>query len=306
MPGPAATTEELDDQTANPNGDELEEGASAEGEEGSGAADEGAESEGGETDNGEGTGETDEVVVTIGDETPTEEEDESAARPWVKDLRKRHREMERKLREVEAENAKLKGAKDPAAVVVGEKPTLAGCEYDTEKYEQEVEAWHERKRTADGQAAERQRAEEAQRAAWQARLDNFKKAATALKVSDFQEAEEVAVTTLSQTQQAIIVKGAKRPELLIYALGKNPKKAKELAAITDPVDFAFAAANLERDLKVTPRKTARAPERRVGSTVAGAAALKDTELARLQAEADKTGDRSKVAAYLRNKNKRAA
>ena len=104
--------------------------------------------------------------------------------------------------------------------------------------------------------------------------------------------------TFNVTQQGVILQGAKRPELLIYALGKNPAKAKELAAIKDPVKFAFAAAELETKLKVADRKVTTEPER----VVTGSARISgtvDSTLERLRAEAEKTGDMSKVLAYKR-------
>ena len=48
----------------------------------------------------------------------------------------------------------------------------------------------------------------------------------------------------------------------MYALGKNPKKAKELGEITDPVKFAFAVAKLETQLTVTSRKQVPPPEKK--------------------------------------------
>lgn len=264
----------------------------------SGAADEqGAESEGGTTDAA-----ADEVVVSIGDEPAAdEEEDDKRAPTWVRDLRLQNRENAKRLRQLEEENARLKGAAAPGATIVGEKPTLEGCDYDTEKFEQQLDAWKDRKRKAEDEQAQRQQAEQRARDEWQAKVDGYKKAAATLKVKDFADAEEAALSVLNQTQQGIIVSGADRAELVMYVLGKNPKKAKELASIADPVKFAFAVAKLETQLKVTARKSAPLPERTVRSTVPGATGIKDTELARLQAEADKSGDRSKVAAYLRSK-----
>ena len=93
------------------------------------------------------------------------------------------------------------------------------------------------------------------------------------------------------------MQGSENPALVVYALGKNPKKAKELAAISDPVKFAFAVAKLETQLKVTPRKTAPVPERQIRGSAQLSGAV-DSTLERLRAEADKTGDRTKVAAYL--------
>jgi hypothetical protein len=88
----------------------------------------------------------------------------------------------------------------------------------------------------------------------------------------------------------------------VYALGKNPKKAAELAKRSDPVEFAFAVARLEKDLKVSNRKSAPAPEKIVqnsGRVVSSASV--DSTLNRLRAEAERTGDYTKVMEYRRQK-----
>lgn len=265
----------------------------------------GAEQEGEEAGEAEESGQEgdDEVTVTIGEEPSPEEEEERRAPEWVRDLRKSNREKDRAIRERDAEIARLKGAGQSSAVVLGPKPTLESSDYDAEKFEQELEAWHARKLHIE--QGERQKAdiEERERASWQAKLESYGKAKGALKVKDYEDAEGLVQDMLSVTQQGIILQGAENPATMVYALGKNPKKAKELASITDPVKFAFAIAKLETQLKVTPRKSAPVPERTVRSSVAGAAAV-DNQLSKLQAEADKTGDRSKVAAYLRQKKVR--
>lgn len=264
----------------------------------------GAEAEEGD-ESGDGGEDAGEVVVSIGDETPPAEEDDNKAPEWVRELRKSSREKDRKLRELEQENARLKGSTttQPAAVVVGEKPTLEGCDFDAEKFGEQLEAWHESKRAADEQQRQAQQAEQSARDAWNKKLTAYGAAKAALKVKDFDDAESAAKDVLTITQQGVIVHGAKNPALLIYALGKNSKKAKELAAITDPVKFAFAAAELELQLKVTPRKTAPAPDRTVSGSVAGAAAV-DNQLEKLRAEAAKTGDNSKVIAFRRQQQAR--
>ena len=133
-----------------------------------------------------------------------------------------------------------------------------------------------------------------------AKLNSYSKAKTELKVKDFDDAEATVQETLNSTQQGIILQGAENPALLVYALGKNPKKAKELASITDPVKYAFAVAKLETQLKVTNRKAAPPPEKTVRGTgpVSGTV---DSQLERLRADAEKTGDYSKVMAYKRQK-----
>lgn len=249
----------------------------------------------------------DEVVISFGDETPPaandDEVDGKPAPQWVKDLRKADREKAKKIRELEQ---KLAGTAQPApaAPTVGEKPTLEACDFDPDRFETELTAWHDRKRKADELAAATRQEEEAQQAAWNQKVETYKAAKASLKVPDFDDAEHVVTSTLSPTQQAIILKLPK-PELMVYAIGKNPAKVKELAAIKDPIDFAFAAAKLETQLKVAPRKIPPAPERVVGGTAAGATSV-DNTLARLEAEADRTGDRSKVLEYRRNQRRQAA
>jgi len=272
------------------------------------AAGDGSGGEDAGTFDGAGTeGEDDEVVVSIGEEAPAAEDEEQARAPeWVRDLRKQNREKDRKLREQEAEIQRLKGSSAPATVVVlGTKPTLENCDYNEQKFETELEAWHNRKRELDDQQRAKEDGERKARDAWQVKLNDYSKAKTALKVKDFDDAEDSVRESLSITQQGIILNGAENPAVMIYALGKNPKKAKELAAITDPVKFTFAVAKLETQLKVTPRKTAPVPERTVRGGGAGNSAV-DSTLQKLMEEAAKTGDRTKVAAYHRNKSRQAA
>lgn len=252
-----------------------------------------SEESGDDTVEGTEQDEAEDVVVSIGGEAPPQEEER--APEWVRELRKSNREKDRRLRELEEENGRLKA---PASGALKAKPTLEACEFDPERFERELEAWHEQKRVQDAAERKKQDAAENERKAWAARLEAYGKAKGELKVKDFEDAEALAQETFSQTQQGVIVSGAENPALLVYALGKNPKKAKELASITDPVKFAFAVAKLETQLKVSPRKAAPPPEGSVRGS-APVSGVVDSHLARLEAEAEKTGDRSKVVAYKR-------
>ena len=242
------------------------------------------------------TDEDEGVVVTIGEESPTSEEDEGRAPPWVRELRKTNQENVRRIREQEQELRKLRTAGQPAVIEVGAKPTLETCDYDEAKFETELTAWYQRKQDVAAKERESEAKREASQKAWQATLDTYGKLKSELKVKDYEEVEALAQDTFNVTQQGVILSGAENPAVVIYALGKNPKKAKELASIADPVKFAFAVAKLETQLKVTPRKAAPPPE----STVRGSAPIAgtvDSTLARLRADAEKTGDLSKVVAY---------
>jgi len=116
-------------------------------------------------------------------------------------------------------------------------------------------------------------------------------------VRDYDEAEHTVMETLNVTQQGVVLQGAENPALVVYALGKNIKRAKELAAITDPVRFAFAVAKLEAQLKVTPRTKPPAPEKPMPSGTAPVSGATDSTLERLREEAARTGDFSKVVKY---------
>lgn len=236
-----------------------------------------------------------EVVVSIGDEPPQNEIEQ--APEWVRSLRRERQELQRDKRELERQ---LKALTAPApAVTLGKKPTLEEHEYDSDRYESALSDWFDKKRQVDEQRAQHEASQQAQAQQWAAKLEGYGQAKSQLKVQDFEDAENVVMESLNQTQQGIILQGAENPALLVYALGKNPAKAKELATIKDPVKYAFAIAKLETQLKVTPRKPP-APERTISGTgpVSGSS---DSHLERLRAEAEKTGDMTKVIAYKRQK-----
>lgn len=237
----------------------------------------------------------DEVIVSVGDAPPPQPVEEEKDPRLVNKLRKLLREQERKVREYES---KLKAAApvEPPPPTLGAKPTLEGLDYDAEKYETAIAAWFERKRAADEHAAKQKQAEETQRQAWQARLDGYARAKASLRVRDYEEAEHAVTEALDVTQQGIIVSGADNPALVTYALGKDSAKLAELKAITDPVKFAFAVSKLETQLKVTPRKPASAPEAVVKSNTRTSGSV-DSQLERLRAEADRTGDYTQVFRY---------
>lgn len=241
------------------------------------------------------------VVITLGDEAPDEaQEQEQPAPAWVKKVRQRNRELERELRELRKQTVSQAATPEP----VGPKPTLQDSDYDTEKYEQALTTWYDSKRKADEQAAKAAQEAEAATKAWNDRLADYSVAKTKLGVPDFDDAESVVMEAFNTTQQGIIVHGAANAAVLMYALGKNEAKAKELAAIKDPIKFAFAVAKLEGQVKMTPKKPTAQPESRIISTGRSSGAI-DQTLDRLRAEAAKSGDYSKVIAYKRTKRGQA-
>ena len=237
--------------------------------------------------------EPEEVVITIGDEQPAQEEEQ--APEWVRDLRKKNREDQKRIRELEA---KLQQVQTPQAAVpkLGAKPKLEDFDYDSGKYEAALDNWFAQKRQVDEFQSRVKQAEQQQMQQWQAKLEGYAQAKQSLKVRDYEDAEATVQEALNTVQQGVLLQGADNPAMIVYALGKNPAKAKELAAISDPVKFAFAVAKLEAQLKVQPRKTPPPPESSVRGTAAISGAV-DSNLERLRAEAERTGDYSKVFKY---------
>jgi len=241
--------------------------------------------------------ESDDVIVSIGEEAPPPEE-QTQAPEWVRELRKTNRELQRQNRELQGKLQTTTTETKP--VILGKKPSLEDYDYDSEKYEDALTNWFDSKRRADEINARQEAEVMTQQKDWQAKLDGYSKAKAELKVKDFEDAEAVAQELFSVTQQGVMLQGADNPALVVYALGKNPKKAKELSEIKDPVKFAFAVAKLEKELKVTNRKAAPPPERIVSGTGRTSGAV-DSTLERLRAEAEKTGNMTKVIQYKAQK-----
>ena len=239
-----------------------------------------------------------EVVVTFGDEAPAPEPEPTPETNQLKQLREQAKVLLREKRELE-DKLRAKDAPIPETPL-GPKPKLEDYDYDADKFELAYDDWVGRKRQADEKAAQVQAEARAKEEAWQAKLTDYGQAKAKLKVPDYEEAEERIQQLFNVTQQGVMIAGADNPALLVYALGKHPAKAKELAAIKDPVKFAFAVAKLETQMKTTsrPRAAPPAPDTPIKSTAPNRSAVNAT-LERLDQEAMRTGDRTKVVAYMR-------
>lgn len=249
-----------------------------------------------ETTEAEPKAEEDEGVhVGFDDEQP---EDRSADTPQFRQMRTQNRQLVRRVRELEAQvktPAQAAAEEDP-----GPEPTLDGCNFEPEEFKAKLTEWLTKKSAIDQRKQVRAEAERKAQEDYQKKVDAFRAASKSLKVDDFEDAEASAQTVFTPVQLGIMVAHMERPAELIYALGKSEAKAKELAAIADPIRFALAARQLEeKHLKVTGKKTVPTPER----VVRGAAAStmqSNATLDALKAKAAKTGDYS---AYFEAKRK---
>ena len=243
------------------------------------------------------------VIVTLGDEVPDEEDEPDVpeeAPGWAKklrevseDRRRENRELKKRLAEVEAKAAPVEAEPE-----LGKEPDLEDFDYDTDAFKTAWRKWDADAKAVETRKANKQREVEQAQEVWQTKLSSYQEGKKKLRVPDFEEAEEVVLANFDQTQQGIMVQGAKDPALLAYAIGRNPAKAAELAAIKDPIAFAFAVSKMEDQVKVTSRKPSTKPEGAIKAAGKAGSAL-DNHLDRLRDEAERTGDYSKVMAYKR-------
>lgn len=245
----------------------------------------------GESTEGEGEGE---LELQFGDEAaPASTEDASADSSTIREIRAQNRELVKKLRVLEA---KEKTQQPEAVPALGEKPKLENFDYDEGKFDEALGKWYADKQKVDADAETKRQAATRQQQENQQRIDTYR--AGGSRIKGFQEAEDEVVVALSVEQQGILLAGADKPELLVAALGKYPNKLKQLAVIKNPVRFAFAAAKLEKELKVTTRTANKpAPEGRVSSSSGAPSGGGEKKLEQLRADAEKNGDYSKVIAY---------
>jgi hypothetical protein len=231
-----------------------------------------------------------ETVVTIGDEAPKEEVADNAT---IRQMRQRIRELEKRERELQRQTS-------PTVQALGKEPTLADFEYDEEKYKPALAAYLTRQAALEAEQERIKQAQIEQQNAFAARLHAYEAQKGALKMPNIEDAEEAVKGALDANQQACIIKYAKNPALVIAALGANPGKLKEFAGKKDLGEFVYALSDVEKMLKVTKKQDIPDPEKRLQAETTSAGTAEGT-LERLRAEAEKTGDYSKVMAYKRQK-----
>jgi hypothetical protein len=221
---------------------------------------------------------------------------------WVADLRKSHKEIMREKRELQRELEEIRSKLPQPAPTLTAKPTLDQYDYDETRFSEAYDNWMEQKAKLD--AADRAKLD-AQRKE-QEEVENFKKSYAARKeslgVADFEEAESEVGSILNQTQAGLLMRGADDPAVLVYALSKSPARLIELSKIADPVKFTVAVAKLEISL-ATKKTTRPAPEARVTAERGTGFNATSSQLDKLRAEAERTGDYSKVVAYKKQMQK---
>lgn len=249
-----------------------------------------------------GSDEEAELSITIGDEAPEDEEDADIeaelgdkGKRALKRLREIASEKARETRELKAKLAAVEAEKATASPTAPKKPTLEECGFDEDEYGRQMEAYTLAK--ADAKKAEDAAAEEIKRQEtdYQQRITKYGEGKKALRVADFDDAEDAVRQALNRDQQAIIIRNSAKPEEVIYALGRSKKALAELAAIKDIDRFSYRLAKLEGEIKVTKKAPPPVESRlRGGNAGSAAAGSLDKQLEAAEKEAERTGDRTKL------------
>lgn len=248
-----------------------------------------------EQTSGQAEDEDGETDFTFADEegaAPVPEQETSV----IRELRKANREMARKLAEVQRNN-------QPKPIEVGPKPTLADCNFDEEEFEAKLDEWKDRDaqaKRAEQEAVERQQAVAKE---WEQRAETFEASKAASKIPGIDAAEETVKSALSDSHFAILMLAPEDAPKLIAALAKSPAKLEELSKL-DLARAAMMVGELKGKVQMTTRK-APAPDVPLRGSAAFSGGT-DKQLAKLEQEAERTGDRTKLIQYRRQLRDRAA
>lgn len=206
---------------------------------------------------------------------------------WVKKVREENRELKRQLKQRESQQFEQQ--------VLREKPTLDDHDYDSDAFEQDYAQWLTEKQQVDAQVhAERQK--------YQRYHDLYKAAVDSIKTKapDYDEVELLVVDALSEQKQGLLQMLVDDPAKVVYALGKNSPAQLERLSKLDDIQFAKQIVLMEMQMSSKTKSRNQNKPKPKTHELEGAAGGVDTRLAKLEAEAAKTGDRSKVYAYKRN------
>lgn len=233
----------------------------------------------------EETAESDELVVTIDGED--QEEEEKQAPNWVKELRRKNREDQRRIRELEEKLSQ--GAAPAQPDDPGKEPELEDFDYDADAFKAAFKDWTAKKAQVEQKKEAIRRQQEEAAKEWQSVQETYAKGKARFPKEKMAEAEEEVVSVLSGPRQAMLMDMADDSAALVVALGSSPETLRKLASIKSDAKFLKELARVEMNVKVQPKKTPPPPERQIsgnGKTPGAGQANLD----RLREQAEKTGD----------------
>ena len=232
--------------------------------------------------------------ISFGDDEPETDDAPDLPKKLRNEIKERDRQlvvMRQKLEDAQKTSA-------PAPVEVGPKPRLEEFDYDEDKHGAALDEWSDRKVQA---AIQQQTATSDDGLVEEAQADvaKFQQGIQSLTFADAKAVTESVGEAMPAALQYVVAAVAIDSATFMYALGKHPAKLQELLAIKNPTKQIAAIVRMEASMKVGQSRKAPEPDR-ASKGNASAAIKPDKELARLEAEADKSGNRNAVLAYKRN------
>lgn len=236
-----------------------------------------------------------ELEIVVDGAKPPPEQPKEAAAPWVKELRKEHRELKTKL--AEAERKLQSQAQPEKAADPGQEPTLENSGWDEAALKQRHAKWLEataRKKADDDRAAQQAAASQT---AFQSKFSAYAQSRETLvkRIPDYVDREAVVTAKLDKPRQQALIHYAEDPAKVVYALAQDPDLLEDLSKEADLGRLVAKIAKLEA--KVTTRKKAQSPPPERPVRGSGAPAGADSQLEKLRAHAEKTKNYEALLAY---------
>ena len=259
---------------------------------------------------------SDEEVFSLEAESPTDEDDEldeeeiAKAPKWAKNLRKqtaiqskKNKEQNEKIKELQAiVDSKNVPAVDETAPVLGKRPNVEDYEYDAEAFNVALDKWIEQKQKVDAYSSKIRNVEEKAKEEWKTKENRYyelksKLRSDSVSEEEINEYEKKALSILSDSQQRVIVEDCDNPALVIANLGKYPEKLREFAGNKKLISFAVAVAKFETKVGDKRERKRKAPSPEVIPKSTSTSKGVSAEEQRLEREAVKTGNRTKLINY---------
>jgi hypothetical protein len=238
----------------------------------------------------------DEDEIVVGGEAVRGEDEPEG----VRNLRNRLKEVEREKRELEARIA-------PKVDEIGPKPSQDDFWDDPEGYDRAYDAWKAKKDAAE--RANREQEELAQSVAEEVEAGEraFQTQRAGLRLSGFEAADDAVTQALPPIFiNALNLAAGEKAAALRYFLGTRPDELAKLKAldprkVTDIIKCSALAGAMAKEISVKKRTPQTRPEGEVRGTAGGGGGRPDTKLARLEAEAKRTGVRTALIAYKKER-----
>lgn len=238
----------------------------------------------------------DEGTVSFGGQEEISDEENTSI---IKKFRAQMDEREREVIALKRRNEELEAKAAPKPIEVGDRPRLEEFDYDEDKHNAALDEYEDRKVAA---ALQKDSAPDDDIVKeWESDIAKTQQGLQALPFADAKQIVESLKDTMPEGLQQGIAAAANDPATFIYALGKHPAKLQELMAIKNLVKQVAAIVRMEASMKVGQSRKVPDPDMPQRGNTSASVGRVDKELARLEAEADKTGNRTAVIRYKQSK-----